>query len=30
MYDMHVDKCPIAQTLKGCIDISTELELEEE
>lgn len=30
MYDMHVSKCPVAQTFKGCIDISTELELEEE
>ncbi len=29
VYEAHVSKCPVAQSIGGCIDISTELELEE-
>ncbi|MDQ4144211.1 MAG: hypothetical protein M3198_10805 [Actinomycetota bacterium] len=29
-HDGHVAKCPVAQSIGGCIDISTELELIEE
>jgi uncharacterized OsmC-like protein len=27
--DFHADKCPVARTLKGCVDISTELNMED-
>jgi uncharacterized OsmC-like protein len=27
--DLHADKCPVARTLKGCVDISTELNMED-
>jgi uncharacterized OsmC-like protein len=26
---IHVDYCPVAQTIRGCVDISTELVIEE-
>ena len=29
VHDMHADYCPVARTLKGSIDISTELHLED-
>ncbi len=29
-HEVHVSKCPVAQSVGGCIDISTGLELEEE
>ena len=25
----HADKCPVARTLMGCVDISTELKMED-
>ncbi len=25
----HADKCPVARTIKGCVDISTELNMED-
>ena len=27
--DFHADKCPVARTIKGCVDITTELKMEE-
>ena len=27
--DFHADKCPVALTIKGCVDISTELTMED-
>ncbi len=27
--EFHADKCPVARTIKGCVDISTELKMEE-
>jgi len=26
--DFHADKCPVARTIKGCVDITTELKME--
>jgi len=26
--DFHADFCPVARTIKGCVDISTELQFE--
>ena len=26
----HVDRCPVARSIKGCIDISTDIEVTEE
>ena len=28
VHSFHADFCPVAQTIKGCVDISTELQLE--
>jgi organic hydroperoxide reductase OsmC/OhrA len=28
--DVHADHCPVARTLRGCVEIATGLELEEE
>lgn len=27
---MHADRCPVARTLRGCVEITTRLELEPE
>ena len=27
--DFHADKCPVARTIKGCVDITTELNMED-
>jgi uncharacterized OsmC-like protein len=29
VHDMHVDFCPVARTLKGCVQITTQLHLED-
>ena len=29
-HGLHADRCPVARTLKGCVEITTELHLEEE
>ena len=29
VHGMHADRCPVYRTLHGCIDISTELRLED-
>ena len=29
VHDMHADFCPVARSIKGCIDITTELVIEE-
>ncbi|MCB9431031.1 MAG: OsmC family protein [Ardenticatenaceae bacterium] len=29
VHDMHADFCPVARSIKGCIDITTELVMEE-
>jgi uncharacterized OsmC-like protein len=28
VHDFHADYCPVAQTIKGCVDITTSLEIE--
>ncbi len=28
VHGFHADYCPVARTLKGCVDISTELNME--
>jgi uncharacterized OsmC-like protein len=28
-HGFHIDKCPVARTLMGCVDISTELKMED-
>ena len=28
VHDFHADFCPVARTIKGCVDISTELQFE--
>lgn len=28
VHDMHAEKCPVAQSIRGAIDVSTELVLE--
>jgi uncharacterized OsmC-like protein len=28
VHDFHADFCPVARTMKGCVDISTELQFE--
>ena len=28
-HGIHIDKCPVARTLIGCVDISTELKMED-
>ncbi|CAB1075030.1 hypothetical protein D1AOALGA4SA_2850 [Olavius algarvensis Delta 1 endosymbiont] len=28
-HGFHADKCPVAQTIKGCVDITTELNMED-
>ena len=30
VHSLHADKCPVYRTISGCIDISTELYLEEQ
>lgn len=30
VYELHTEKCPVARSIGGCVDISTELELEDE
>ncbi len=27
--DFHADKCPVARTIKGCVDITTDLNMED-
>jgi uncharacterized OsmC-like protein len=27
--EFHADKCPVARTIKGCVDITTELVMED-
>ncbi len=29
-HGLHADRCPVARTLKGCVEITTELVVEEE
>lgn len=29
-HGLHADRCPVARTLKGCVEITTELDVEEE
>ena len=29
VHDMHADFCPVARSIKGCVDITTELVMEE-
>ena len=29
VHDFHADSCPIARTIKECVDISTELQFEQ-
>jgi len=29
-HGIHADRCPVARTLKGCVEIATELVVEEE
>ncbi len=29
VHDFHADFCPVARSIKGCIDITTELVMEE-
>jgi uncharacterized OsmC-like protein len=28
VHSFHADYCPVARTMKGCVDISTELKME--
>jgi uncharacterized OsmC-like protein len=29
VHDFHADHCPVARTIRGCVDITTELEMED-
>ncbi len=29
VHGVHADYCPVARTIKGCVDISTELHMED-
>jgi len=29
VHGFHAEKCPVARTIKGCVDISTELVMED-
>ncbi len=29
VHGFHADKCPVARTIKGCVDITTALNMEE-
>ena len=29
VHGFHADYCPVARTMKGCVDISTELKMED-
>jgi len=29
VHGFHADKCPVARTIKGCVDITTELQMED-
>jgi len=29
VHDFHADYCPVARTMKGCVEISTELNMED-
>ena len=29
VHGFHADKCPVARTIRGCVDISTELNMED-
>jgi organic hydroperoxide reductase OsmC/OhrA len=29
LLEFHADICPVARTIKGCVDISTELQMED-
>ncbi len=29
VHDIHADYCPVARTIRGCVDITTSLEMEE-
>ena len=29
VHGFHIDYCPVARTMKGCVDITTELNLED-
>lgn len=29
VHDMHADYCPVARTIRGCVDITTTLQMED-
>jgi hypothetical protein len=29
VHGFHADKCPVARTISGCVDITTELKMED-